>query len=256
MKILFRPSEETREELTVAEKYCGVVTSRMNLKNEIVIGRYSVLPFYQELEKDLQSQGSYLINSCRAHQHIANFDYYEHVRQYTPKSWFSLEDMRSSGYAGPFVLKGRTNSRKQLWRTHMYAPTADDAVRIGCDLMQDPLIGDQGLVIREFEHFKVLDVGVNGMPMVNEWRFFYYRQQRLTHGFYWTTTDNVGTMDDRGLAYADMLAVILSRHVTFFVLDIAQQLNGQWRLIEVNDGQMSGLSDCDPHELYRNLAKI
>jgi hypothetical protein len=39
------------------------------------------------------------------------------------------------------------------------------------------------------------------------------------------------------------------------VLDVAEKENGEFVLIEINDGQMSGLSCCNPEELYLNLKK-
>ena len=41
----------------------------------------------------------------------------------------------------------------------------------------------------------------------------------------------------------------------FFVMDIARTAEGKWIIIELNDGQQSGLSNVDPEELYSNLAK-
>jgi hypothetical protein len=42
----------------------------------------------------------------------------------------------------------------------------------------------------------------------------------------------------------------------FFVLDLAQTIAGSWIVVEVNDGQMSGLSGCDADTLYRNMAAV
>jgi hypothetical protein len=61
------------------------------------------------------------------------------------------------------------------------------------------------------------------------------------------------TIAEEALSFADEVARIASRHVRFFVLDIAEMEHGGWTLIEINDGQTSGLSENDPHELYGNL---
>ena len=39
----------------------------------------------------------------------------------------------------------------------------------------------------------------------------------------------------------------------FFVIDIAQKEDGDWIIIEVNDGQQSGLSENSADILYQNL---
>jgi ATP-grasp domain, R2K clade family 3 len=41
----------------------------------------------------------------------------------------------------------------------------------------------------------------------------------------------------------------------FVVADVALTTAGDWILIELNDGQMSGLSDTDANELYSKIAK-
>ncbi len=74
--ILFRYFNlETKEEQAICAKHFKTVQSRSdveNIKNKIVIGRYSVLPFYKELENDLSYFNSKLINSFREHRYIAD----------------------------------------------------------------------------------------------------------------------------------------------------------------------------------------
>jgi hypothetical protein len=41
----------------------------------------------------------------------------------------------------------------------------------------------------------------------------------------------------------------------FYTIDLALTEKNRWILIELNDGQMAGLSENDPNELYCNLAK-
>jgi hypothetical protein len=43
---------------------------------------------------------------------------------------------------------------------------------------------------------------------------------------------------------------------TFYVADVAQDQNGKWWLVEINDGQMSGLSGNDPYVLYSRLFEL
>lgn len=37
------------------------------------------------------------------------------------------------------------------------------------------------------------------------------------------------------------------------MIDVAQTESGDWIVIELNDGQMSGLSENNPEILYKNL---
>lgn len=46
---------------------------------------------------------------------------------------------------------------------------------------------------------------------------------------------------------------IVSQNTNFYVVDIAETKFGEWIVIELNDGQMSGLSDIDAAWFYNAL---
>ena len=39
-------------------------------------------------------------------------------------------------------------------------------------------------------------------------------------------------------------------------IDVAQTESGEWIVVELNDGQMSGLSENNPEVLYKNLTTV
>lgn len=241
--------------MKTAQKYFEVVESRVNLQNRLVIPRYSLLPFPHELERDIKLQGGKLINSTLEHQYIANFDYYHDVALWTPRSYFDLQSVPKTG--GPFVLKGRTNSRKHQWLTKMFATDYQDLLQKYWALNEDPLIQDQGIVIRDFVKLKNFGTGINGLDFANEWRFFYYKKTLLSYGYYWSSGEIIpekSSLDPKAIDLANEIASVVSENVNGFVLDLAQKENGDWILIEINDLTMSGLSENDPEELYKNLA--
>lgn len=253
--ILFRPDQQNEDEHRVAldmPQGLPVATSRVGLADRTVIGRYSVLPYYAELEEDLKNQGSVLANTLAQHRYIADFAWYKDLEALTPRTWFDLVSLPKDG--GPWVVKGLTNSRKFEWNTMMYAATYQDVLRIARDLGQDGLIGNQGLVIREYTPLNVLEYGLNGLPFANEWRFFFWGETNLAYGFYWTATDKRGKIGSTGIRLAMDAAEIVAQHAQFFVIDVAETADGRWVVIEVNDGQMSGLSDISPENLYKGLA--
>ncbi len=254
--VYFRASRNEEDELLVCQKYFPVHRNRVGIEKSLVIGRYSVLPFYRELEEDLKLQGSKLINSYMEHDFIASFDWYYMISDLTFKSYFSLQEIQ--GKKGPFVVKGRTNSRKHQWDKMMFAPTYEDAVRIYLELMNDPLIQNQGIVFREYVELETFGVGINGQPFANEWRCFFYKGQLLSKGYYWVSGDVLPeetVFDEEALKVVQMAANKLKERATFFVIDVAKTKDGKWMVVEINDGCLSGLSANDPDVLYSNLKK-
>lgn len=251
--ILFRKDIDSEEEFEIAKNYFNVVESRMEIKDSLVIPRYSALPFYKELENDLEYYNSKLINSYKQHKYIADFEYYNNIEDLTPKTYFKLDEVPDGG---PYVVKGKTNSRKFDWNTMMFAKDRRRAIEIACDLRKDSMIQQQDVIVREYVPLKKLDEGVNGLPFSNEWRFFCLGNNILSLGFYWTISETIGEMDNIGFGLVEEVIKRVKDKVNFFVVDIAEKENGGWIVVELNDGSMSGLSNNDPNLLYNNLAAV
>lgn len=241
-------------ELEVLKKYFDVTESRIGLSNRLVIPRYSAWPFYKELEFDIEIQGSKLINNLIQHFYIADFLYYGDVQEHTPKTWFRLEDVPKDENM-EFIVKGRTKSKKEDFATKMYARGYTRAAEVACELLKDGLIHSQGIVVREFVPLHVLEYGINDLPFSNEWRFFYYKNTRLTYFYYWKIAEHEGTINQEGVDFADMIATKISPNTNFFVVDIAEKMDGTWTLIECNCGTSSGLDEEHADEMYKNLAE-
>jgi hypothetical protein len=256
--ILFRRSLEMEEEynalITTDWKVC---THLLELpRNDLIIGRYSVLPFYQEVEEELKLINCELINTYNQHRYIADIEnWYNDLREYTPETWFVWNGLPDCS----FVVKGRTNSRKFNWDRQMFAATRNDVPRIVYTLMDDSMIRDQSLCVRRYVPLRRFDVGINGLPVTNEWRIFFYKNTLLAGGYYWANFEDCKPYEFKDLPKQafDLLRVvsnIVSAHTNFFVVDIAETESGDWIVIELNDGGMSGLSMIDPLEMYRNLS--
>jgi hypothetical protein len=141
----------------------------------------------------------------------------------------------------------------------MYAEDYQKAVSIYCDLMNDPMISEQGVIIREFIPLKTFEVGINGQPFTNEWRFFYYKKECLAVNYYWSQCSHIPKLENlnpQAYLCAQQAASLVKDRVNFFVVDVAEGSDGIWRVIELNDAQMSGLSEIDPDVLYSNLSKV
>ena len=253
--ILFRHDYYTEEEMVICQSHIETVSLRAEIpKNSLVIPRYSALPYYNELEKDVSLLGSKLINSYEQFNYIANFDYYEDIKHLTFKSYFHLNELPEGK---SFVVKGKTNSRKHEWDSMMFAKDKATAWEIGFKLQNDGLIGRQEIIYREYEPLVTYEILLNGLPATNEFRFFFVYDTLLSYGYYWSNAKDINkTPTNKAFWIVREAANIISKHNNFFTIDVAQKVNGDWVIVEVNSGEMSGLSLINPVQLYENLKLV
>jgi hypothetical protein len=251
--LLFRTDAESQAELPAARRHWHVEHDRTRCQNQLVIGRYCVLPFYDALEQELTAQHCRLINTYAQHRWIADFEYYSAFRDITPESW--SQDEFPSASDGPFILKGRSSSFKHQWAELMFAADKSQAAQKAELLQQRQAITQQGLLFRRFVPLETLEHTSSGLPIANEWRFFFLGAHLIAHGFYWArlTDKRPPQIDSIGMSFAQSCAQRVGNHATFFVVDIARTAQGQWILIELNDAQTSGLAAIDPDNFYQRL---
>lgn len=258
IELLFRRDSDNREEFEISRDYFHVVENRTDCRNSLVVGRYSVLPFYKELEYDLNNQGCLLLNSYKQHKWIANFEWYDQLSQFTFPTYTDSNFYKAR--ESEYVVKGRTNSRKHQWNRKMFGKNKRAALEIAGEIAADDLIGPQGIIYREYVPLKTFGTGLNGIRFTNEWRCFYYRDQLISHGYYWSMAGEEISAQARitpdAFSLLKNVSEIAQNYCEFYVLDIAEKESGGWILVEVNDGQMSGLSNISPDEFYRNLRKV
>jgi hypothetical protein len=259
-KILMRASLSEENELEIARKYFGVYKSRAQIKpGDLILCRYSFLPFGEELEQDVKLLGGNLINSYAQHRYVADlYSWYWDLEDYTPKTWFDPAIVFAGEYDGPLFLKGETNSRKNLWHSHCLAKNKADLMRVYCNLQNDSMIGQQSIVIRQFEQFKTYTTSITGQPITKEFRFFVFKGKVMASGYYWANYPEVIEKFNPNPkdVPVDFLAAVIDRvknKIPAFVVDIAEHIDGRFRVVELNDFCMSGLSGVDADELYQNL---
>lgn len=263
--VYLRESSAEADEIQACKSLFPTYASRVEVPaGSLVFCRYSALPFNSELCRDLELLGSVGINSQFAHDYAATFQYYEDFKEDTFPSWDRLSDIPQSLRDHPFVVKGRANSRKQEWSTKMFAPNFAKAVQIAADLMSDGLIGQQGIIARQFIPLETFETAISGLPFANEWRCFYLAGERVAHGYYWGSIDDWAPVDHalddflkNGLPLADRIARRACQRIPFCAIDVAKTKDGRWVLVEINDGDMSGLNGTiDPISLYQGIKNI
>jgi len=222
-----------------------------------VIGRYSVLPFYLELENDLRVAGTKLINSYRQHRYVADRkNYVYHLKELTFKTW-NFRDIHTIPDNMPVVLKGETNGRKDKWNTHMFAKDKKEALQVYLRLQDDFSLASQEIYVRQYIPLKKMDEGNGGQPITMEFRFFVLYGQVVSGGYYWSS--NLGQLKEVPSPtvvpqeFLQKAINMVKNNIPFFVIDVVQTESGDWLVVDLNDGQMAELFENDPNVLYKNM---
>lgn len=224
--------------------------------DDLVIGRYSILPYPDEVEAEVILRGGELINPTKAHRYVADVTRYaQDLEGLTPRSWNNWGNLPE----GAYIVKGKTNSKKWHWKDRMFAETRGDVPRIVASLLDDAEIADQGLVVREYVPLVTYMIGLNGLPITNEWRFFVLHGKILIGGYYWANEPDAYPGDvlsppAEAIEFVKQVILRMANVVPFYVVDVAEKRDGGWICIELNDGPQSGLSCIPPDAFYKALA--
>lgn len=264
--IYYRQSLMDGEELAAAGSRFETINSILDVReDDLVIGRYSVLPFYEEQERDIITSGAKLINSYAQHRYIADIaNWYENLKDLTPKTYFNLTDIPDD--AGPFIVKGETNSKKFYWRSKMFAHDKAMAIQKAVELSTDSLLQYQNIYVRDYIPLKTYYISEmeDHLPITEEYRIFVMYGKFITGGFYWQ--NHIEDLKERGLIKEipsinnvpwEFIETVINRikdKTNAVVIDVARTKEDKWIVIELNDLQMSGLSCVDPMRLYSNMA--
>ncbi len=206
---------------------------------------------YEALHAALAGRGVHLVNDprqYRAAHHLPGW--YGSVEGLTPRSVWITGDL-SVGRAAdalaafgdvPAIVKDFVKSRKHEWASACFIPSASDREAVArvvgrfLELQGDDLAG--GLVFREFVEFRPIGVHPrSGMPIVDEHRIFWLDGEPIFQSPYWEGVDYEGDPPDP-YTFAEAVSRVDSR---FVAMDVARRRDGRWMIVELGDGQVSGL---------------
>lgn len=255
---------EHQEELVAVREVFGDANVGTNLaeipKGSIVVPRYRALPFGRELEAEVRSLGSHLINSYVEHRNIANLYNWVHLLEgITAPAYHVHEILHLS--EGTYFVKGETNSIKNAWFTKAFAPNKRALLDIVGALSNDLLVGSQEIVIRPIQPFRQVATAVDGRPVYHERRVFTLDGKVLSDAWYWSSfpeaKETTEAIDPNAYTTTLNEAIQRVKHLArFIVIDLAENEDGSWQVVELNDGSMSGLSDNDPYIMWSNFNRL
>ncbi len=186
--------------------------------------------------------------------------WYNVLSDLTPKSRWT-EDLSDAAIMAilhefgdrPVIIKDYVKSRKYEWLEACFIPDASDTkqamqvIRNFLERQGKDLVG--GLVVREF--VKLKEAGLHpksGMPISEEYRAFFLDGKQICIIDYWNGTSAVSVEIK---AFADHVARKVQSN--FFTVDIARTADDKLIVMEIGDGQVSGLQGFSEMEFYREL---
>lgn len=218
---------------------------------------------YEQLYTALQQKNIHLINTPEQYVLCHHFPHsYSFIQEHTPESrWLDIaavhsdinrvHDMLASFGSQPLLLKDYVKSRKHEWEEACYIPDASDrqqaekVLRTFIERQGDGLNG--GIVFREYVELEKLGAHEkSGMPLSKEYRLFFYRHRLIAAQNYWEEA----AYDEERPDLSVFVAIAQRIRSSFFTMDIAKTTAGEWLIIEVGDGQVSGLQDLTDVEAF------
>lgn len=225
-----------------------------------VLLRIGAIPDYQAIESKINNFGMRLLVSKEEHLLCSTIEkWYPLIKQNTPFTRVydklpSLDDLKKD-FTFPIFVKG--NRQTSLHKKSLSIIESEKQYEIlQNEWENDPILSWQKPAIREYVQLKKVDSTTfqDIIPISHEFRFFYFKGKYVAHGPYWT----IGTrysMDENKLNDALMLTKWAAEKVNspFLAIDVALTVEGNWIIIEINDGQESGLVGVNPLVLWKNI---
>ena len=214
---------------------------------------------YQLFYDDLLGDGIQIIHNPETHLLCSELPHwYPLIKNLTPRSmWFdkipNVETIMEH-FEFPIFVKGARQTSRHSKKLSIIK-NSNDYERMKKAYAQDRILHHQQFVCREFVALrKVADTEGDVIPASFEFRTFWWRGQFVGSGCYWVDAPAYNwTENEKADAIAIARQVAKALPVPFLVVDVGQRTDGQWIVIEVNDGQGSGYAEMPPVKLWQNI---
>lgn len=218
------------------------------------VERYEAI-YNAALQKNIQ-----LVNTPHQHRTAMEFDkFYPLLSDLTPKSIIIEDesglDKTSSEIGFPVFIKGAVKSDKEDGWNAVVAHDMDALRTITSRLFKRDYRTRGKVIIRELVKLKEIAVSPNGFPISREYRAFFFKGQLQAYGFYWDDYDDPEGKSSEVQQEIMRLGQEATKRlqVPFIAVDVGQLQSGEWIIIEVGDGQFTGLSHIPILELWSKV---
>jgi hypothetical protein len=254
------PSSWTRE--SDAEKTLRKLAHRPIPVTAVLCGYVHTSDDYSELYAALAAKNLILVNSpaeyVRCHSFAAS---YPHLRGLTPES-IIVRDVSEVAAAAwrlgfPLFIKGAVQSRKDKGWSACIANSVQEAEAHVSGLLNAYTYSEGAAILRKLVKLRHQAVRPDGFPIAREFRVILYQDTPLGIGHYWPEEDPLSGLNEEEHIIIYELAVKASQQlrVPYLAIDIAQQENGSWTVIETGDPQTSGFAKIEVSKCIGRLAE-
>jgi hypothetical protein len=227
-----------------------------------VILRIGAIEEYASLSDALMEYGLCLINSSGQHEMASLLpNWYPKIKEFTARSvWYETlptAEAILAEFTFPVFLKGERQTNRHR-HSMSIANNLADLENILNYWKQDKVLGWQRLICREFIKLeKIAERDGDKIQPSKEFRIFLWKGTTVGIGHYWTEFDKVELTVSEKL-HIIKLAEGISKivDVPFLVVDIAKKEDGNWIVIELNDGQESGYAGVNKLQLWQKIIDI
>ena len=214
---------------------------------------------YENFYNLLLERGIQLINTPKeyAKYHLLP-GWYKDFERCTPFSiWSESKNIQDAlkltdGLEGVFIIKDYVKSRKHEWYDACFIKDIRD--KENTERVINNFINRQGsnleggVVLRKFESLKSIgNHKDSGMPISEEYRIFVFKGEILIADNYWNDSGEVNITEDE---YTLIESIISKIESSFITIDFARKTDGNLIIMEMGDGQVSGLQQMDEYEFY------
>lgn len=214
---------------------------------------------YRTFYNLLEEKGIFLINSPEEYERYHTLPgWYNEFADLTVESIWeedgNVNDIleKSTSLEGSYIVKDFVKSRKHEWYDACYIPNVADKLNTSkvittfAERQGESLVG--GIVLRKF--VKLKQIGFHeksGMPISEEYRVFVYAGKVHIMDNYWNDDSKVEFSEDE-LAWIEEIATKVRSN--FVTIDLARKEDGTLIIMELGDGQVSGLQEINKKDFY------
>ena len=154
---------------------------------------------------------------------------------------------------GSYIVKDFVKSRKHEWYDACYIKNiadkvnAERVIRNFIERQYTDLVG--GVLLRQFE--KLNPIGFHeksGMPISEEYRVFVFAGRIMIIDDYWQADQDISFSDEEWIWLESLVKKLKSNFVT---IDLARRVDERLIIMELGDGQVSGIQQIRPADFYR-----